>query len=205
MSDFLAGEKKPKKLLTDNGLEFKNSLLKETVVRYGVELIHGSPYTPTTTRAIERFNATLKGKLKKMSEFGNKEWTIILEEAVESYNLCKSRATGVAPIEMFKGLVLYDKDEGAFYTNRNEKDMQEKARLRVLKYQKEYTNKKGKIISFKIGQNVWYKDPLHSDQGLTPVYTKKGEVVDLQYKSALVKLENGKIVQTHIKRLKPVV
>ncbi len=54
----------PVRILCDNGLEFKNSLLEETMRNKQIELLHGSPYTPQTQGKIERFNRTLKTKLK---------------------------------------------------------------------------------------------------------------------------------------------
>jgi IS30 family transposase len=63
----------PKMILSDNGKEFKNIVMEEMCKRYGIEWKFGSPYSPTTTGLVERFNQTLINNLKKLSRFGHKD------------------------------------------------------------------------------------------------------------------------------------
>lgn len=63
------------------------------------EITSGSPYTPTTTGAVERFNQTLISKIRKPSNFGVVNLKDILQKAVQGYNISPSRATGVSPYD----------------------------------------------------------------------------------------------------------
>ena len=50
----------PKKILTDNGKEFKNKRIEAFCQQNGVEIAHGSPRTPTTQGLVERSNRSWK-------------------------------------------------------------------------------------------------------------------------------------------------
>lgn len=52
----------PKVILTDNGKEFKNKVCHQLAQRKGFEWKFGSPYNPTTTGLVERFNRTFVSK-----------------------------------------------------------------------------------------------------------------------------------------------
>ncbi len=55
----------PNTILCDNGLEFVGKQIINICKRFNINLIHGSAYCPTTQGAVERFNQTLIGKIKK--------------------------------------------------------------------------------------------------------------------------------------------
>ena len=57
-----------RQILTDNGLESKNSVINSLCDTRNVELKDGSPYSTPTTGAIERFNQSLLSKIWKLSE-----------------------------------------------------------------------------------------------------------------------------------------
>ena len=66
----------PKKLLTDNGLEFRNNRLESFAKENGITIYHGSPKSPT-----ERSNRTFKEDLR----------AILLTEATRQLkNWCKT-------------------------------------------------------------------------------------------------------------------
>ena len=50
----------PKKILTDNGKEFKNKKMEAFCQENGVQIAHGSPQTPTTQGLVERPNRSWK-------------------------------------------------------------------------------------------------------------------------------------------------
>ncbi len=50
----------PKYLITDNGTEFKNKLLKEFCENNHVKFIHGLPYRPHSQGVIERIHRIIK-------------------------------------------------------------------------------------------------------------------------------------------------
>jgi IS30 family transposase len=57
LKNIITNEKaKPEKILTDNGLEFSNSILKEFATKNEIVLKNGSPYHPQTTGSVERKN-----------------------------------------------------------------------------------------------------------------------------------------------------
>ena len=61
---------------------------------------HGSLYTPTTTRGIERLNQTVLKKLKKLSNFGKVNWKDCLMKATAGYNKSYHRAIDCALLEL---------------------------------------------------------------------------------------------------------
>jgi hypothetical protein len=89
-------------LQSDNGGEFKNSLVEEFLLENDVEFRHGKPYTPQTQGKIERANYTLKScidKLIKVSK-SKKTWFDVLQDAVFSINTNLSTSTKKAPYEV---------------------------------------------------------------------------------------------------------
>ena len=62
------------KILTDNGMEFKNKLFKEVVKKLGTEFsIHSPPYRPQSNGKIEGFHRFLKTCIGKHINYGL-EW-----------------------------------------------------------------------------------------------------------------------------------
>jgi len=90
----------PKEILCDNGCEFVNKILENLCSEKCIKLLHGSPYTPTTTGAVERFHQTLLSKLKKLTNNGELSWKRTLEEATNSYNHSRTRTHGFTPYEL---------------------------------------------------------------------------------------------------------
>jgi hypothetical protein len=74
----------PKIILTDNGREYVNSNVEDFCRINKILIKHGSPYCPTTTGAVERYNQTLMRKLKKICLFGKLDWESKLQDAVEA-------------------------------------------------------------------------------------------------------------------------
>lgn len=60
----------PLTILSDNGLEFVNPETKRMAEEFKIVWKHSSPYHPTTTGSVERFNQTLIQKLRKLTIFG---------------------------------------------------------------------------------------------------------------------------------------
>ncbi|ORD96886.1 PO113 [Hepatospora eriocheir] len=114
LKKFIKEVGKPNKILSDNGLEFKNNRVEGYLLAMQIEIKHGSPYTPTTQGVIERFNRTFKSKLRRTREFGKLDWKNELKVIIKGYNYCKSRATGYAPIEFFNGSLCIDADNNIF-------------------------------------------------------------------------------------------
>ena len=54
----------PNFLKCDNGLEFKNQLIKEWASSIGIEILYGRRYTPTDQGAVEAYNKTILRDLR---------------------------------------------------------------------------------------------------------------------------------------------
>ena len=52
-------------LQSDNGGEFVSNIIKIVMPKFGIKLVNGSPYSPTTQGQVERFNKSLKQLLRK--------------------------------------------------------------------------------------------------------------------------------------------
>ena len=196
LEDVLVKEINPKEILADNGKEFISNEFKVWCENRNIRLKHGSPYTPTTTGAIERFNQTLIGKLRKLSLFGEIPWKEVLQLAVEGYNISPSRALGISPVELHEGL------------NRSAKEYEEilkRVRVNMQRYRKQYEKlgttkvnnkfKKGDEVLFKLGNQPTGK--------LEAKWPFKGIVEETRFKSAKVRTLNGKSVIVHEGNIKP--
>jgi transposase InsO family protein len=53
----------PEKTLSDNGSEFRNSVVDELLKERGVVALHGRPYHKTTNGGAERINRTIADKV----------------------------------------------------------------------------------------------------------------------------------------------
>ncbi|KAG0432006.1 Pro-Pol polyprotein [Dictyocoela muelleri] len=89
-------------LHTDNGGEFENERVKSICRQFGVKLIHGRPYHPQSQGQIERFNRTIKERLRKTLSNDDKKWTDILNRIVYFYNNNVHSATKMKPFLLFK-------------------------------------------------------------------------------------------------------
>ena len=82
------------KILTDNGMEFKNKLFKEVVKKLGTEFsIHSPPYRPQSNEKIEGFHRFLKTCIGKHINYGL-EWDELTPMATACYNFfpyCNTR------------------------------------------------------------------------------------------------------------------
>ena len=75
-----------RKLLTDNGTEFKNDLFSQVAEQLGVERkIYTPPYQPQSNGRIEGFHNFLKSCLAKHIS-KNREWDDVAPLATASYN-----------------------------------------------------------------------------------------------------------------------
>ena len=86
----------PNTLITDEGLEFYNSNVKELLDKYGIH--HYSIKTKMKASVVERFNRTLRQKLEKYFVKNNtKCWVDVLQQFVDNYNNTPHRSIGMAP------------------------------------------------------------------------------------------------------------
>ena len=90
----------PVNLQTDAGKEFYNSKVKS--VLDSLKINHYSVYTPNKAAVVERFNRTIKDRLKKyFVAQGNKTWITVLPKIISSYNHSPHRGlNGLRPVDV---------------------------------------------------------------------------------------------------------
>ncbi|KAF7689094.1 Pro-Pol polyprotein [Cucumispora dikerogammari] len=89
---------------SDNGGEFTSNEVQEYIEqKMGARIIHGAPYHPQSQGQIERFNRTLKSRIRKFLGPQNRNWVSILDNVVYQYNTVKHKATDLSPFVLFKG------------------------------------------------------------------------------------------------------
>jgi transposase InsO family protein len=87
----------PKRILSDNGLEFVNTKMKCMAERYGFEWVLNSPEHHQTVGAVERANQSLMSKLKKLTNYGAQSWERALSKATNALNYSFNRAIRTSP------------------------------------------------------------------------------------------------------------
>lgn len=88
-------------LHTDNGSEFKNSLVKRYLESQNIKFVHGKPYKPSTQGKVERANWTIQQIITKLvseSKF-TKTWYDVLYEATLAVNTTLSASIKKSPYE----------------------------------------------------------------------------------------------------------
>lgn len=89
-----------KTLQFDNGGEFKGALLL-LLRRHGIRIVNGSPYHPQSQGVVERFNETLRNRLRAwMADNHTTEWANGLIEVQMGMNSEMNQTTGTTPYEL---------------------------------------------------------------------------------------------------------
>ena len=85
----------PKKLITDNGREFKNKTLTQTCEQFGIRIIPIAAYHPESNSVCERVIGTVKTQLEKTNN---------LEEDIFNYNHSTHSTTKRTPVSLLYGV-----------------------------------------------------------------------------------------------------
>lgn len=89
----------PRKLLSDNGAEFKNGDMKEYCRQKEIIQLFTLPYQPCGS--IERLNRTLKARIyHHFSQFKTQRWVDVLDKITEGYNDTEHGSTKYKPSEL---------------------------------------------------------------------------------------------------------
>ena len=94
-------EGKWRKIHTDNGREFVNENVNIILRKYNIDILHGRPYHPQSQGQVERFNGTIKDRLRKTTVHFNR-WIEHLQDIIYNYNNTPHRSTGVKPFILFR-------------------------------------------------------------------------------------------------------
>lgn len=93
----------PKKVQSDQGREFVNSVNDHLFKITGVKHIISLAYHPQTNGLIERFNQTLQRSLLKMVKEKENEWENYLDSVLFAYRTSKQASTKFSPFFLLYG------------------------------------------------------------------------------------------------------
>lgn len=97
----ILGERVPRNVQTDKGLEFYNKDFQSLTAEYKIK--HYSSNSELKASVVERFNRTLQKKMwKRFTINGNYKWIDMLPELLEQYNNTKHRTIKITPVEASK-------------------------------------------------------------------------------------------------------
>lgn len=84
-------EVQPKRMLSDNGSEFKNDLVKSLLTTNFAQFVHGAPYHSETNGGAERVNKTISNFVRNAACY---------------LYICKSRRLIIAPVRLIGACVI---------------------------------------------------------------------------------------------------
>ena len=84
----------PSQILTDNGSHFRNQLFQSLSTILSFEHILSTAYHPQTNGQTERWNATMRPKLRVLCQGNEANWDEFLPGVVHAYNTSTHASTG---------------------------------------------------------------------------------------------------------------
>ena len=93
----------PKEMLSDRGTQFTSDLMKEVCRLLSVKQLTTTPYHPQCNGLVERFNATLKGMLKRLTDDHPRDWDRYINAALFAYREAPQTSLGFSPFELIYG------------------------------------------------------------------------------------------------------
>jgi hypothetical protein len=141
----------PTCILTDNGTHFTAQITNHLFKKLGVTHLYTTAYHPQTNGQIERFNATMDGKIATLCNEQRTDWNEMLQFVTFNYNTSIHATTKHTPFEMMHGRqavlpfdqqqalisVTHDPEHGKKIKDYLEK-LTEEARKNILKSQQQY-------------------------------------------------------------------
>ena len=208
----------PLELVTDNGSENVNRVVKDTLETLNIHHVTTSYYHPQSNSKVERFHRTLHDILSKRLTEGQETWDLHLNQVLAAIRFNVSETTDYTPFYLLysRDVVLPIDNLLRPRTKYQGEDMhqislqeQHKAFMLVhgrLKKQKrrqaKYANKNRKMVEFKIGDPVFYRKHIHSKLDLKwePFYRIIEQCSPVNY---VIKNQlDGKTVKVHAEHIK---
>ncbi|XP_045822052.1 uncharacterized protein LOC123914933 [Trifolium pratense] len=93
----------PNKIITDNGSNLNNKLVKELCDGFKIEHHNSSPYRPQMNGAVEAANKNIKRIIQKMVKT-YKDWHEMLPYALHGYRTTIRTSTGATPFSLVYGM-----------------------------------------------------------------------------------------------------
>ena len=93
----------PRRLMSDQGKEFCNNILKEMCYYLNIKKVRTTPYHPQSNGAVERVHQTLRHMIGKLDNKRRKNWPDHLSSITHAYNSTRSQITGYSPYFLMMG------------------------------------------------------------------------------------------------------
>ena len=93
----------PRSLMSDQGKEFINELLKDLCTYLGIKKLRTTPYHPQSNGAVERTHQTLRRMIGKLEMKKRRDWPEHLSSVTLAYNATRSQITGYSPYFLMLG------------------------------------------------------------------------------------------------------
>ena len=93
INEYLPVHMCPQYILSDNGTEFKNSLMDQVLQQLGIDRIFSAPYHSQSDGKLEVFHKYLKPTLKKLCEKDPSNWDKYLNQVLASYRITPNLVT----------------------------------------------------------------------------------------------------------------
>ena len=103
LNEYLPVHMWPWYILSDNGMEFKNSLMDQVVEQLGIDRIFSAPYHPQSNGKLQVFHKYLKPMLKKLCKKDPANWDKYLNQVLASYRIIPNLATMETPFFLVYG------------------------------------------------------------------------------------------------------
>ena len=88
----------PRYILSDNGTEFKNTLMDQVLKQLGIERIFSAPYHLQSNSRLEVFHKYLKPTQKKICQKDPSNWDKYINQVLASYRITpKPSHSGISP------------------------------------------------------------------------------------------------------------
>jgi hypothetical protein len=209
----------PLQVVSDNGTENENRIVRETLKEMNIDHITTSYYHPEANAKVERFHRTLHDILSKKLDHDLTTWDLHLNQTLAAVRFSVSESTGQSPY-----FLLYNRDAVLPLDNilkPRRKYMGEEAHMIALqqqhlsfttvhnrlrkskKRQLKYANRNRQMIELKVGDPVYLKNHKKSsklDKKWVPFYriTEKLSPVTYKIRDQL----NGTETKSHVQHLR---
>ena len=171
-------EIKYKEIITDNGKEFSNKVVKNWLAQNKINQKFSIPYYHESNGRVERANRTIRNALRK--EKG--PIRAKLPKVLDTYNNMEHRGIGTSPNEAVK------------------EENWEKVRKVQEKYRKEFKEKK--LEKFTLEKDVLIKNEFRKNK-MDDYFKEKGKIKSqISENVYLVENEDGKLLRKHSCQLK---